>query len=372
MFILTVDAFLFLMLLLGVFGPKMYSVFLKKCLQPTLLKAKNKKTLKTVSVIIPVHDSAEPLLSKIEKMNLPQPSIIEVIIACDGRVRELQKLEHFAPFVRILRFPRCGKNSTLNKAVSMANGEIIIISDRDAHILASGLQASINLLATSTVAGCCGMLRIVNDNRLGQNNHWKIENSIKEVESNILANLTAANGSALAILKESWVHIPDGMADDLFIALQLKKAGKPFVFLPEFIAETPPRSKSVMDTFKRQKRITSQSFTTLWYHRDLFSPKYTHFAIMLMLHKVVRRMVPFVFLAIASFSAVTSQYSFFQLLLAQFCFVIFSLCGASIILHKFKLNVFYLNSKIAWFASIQLGIIVGVFSFLKNKKTIIW
>lgn len=370
--VLLIDLWLIVLLIIAIAGPLVFISILhwRGIRRPA--SAPDTREGKRLSIIIPVHKSAAPLVQKLEAMALPGDWIHEVIVACDGPVEELDKLNPFSKHITILKMPRRGKNPTLNEAAKHATGEVILISDREAALTPTALAGAATSFSSESIGGICGMLELKNDNSMGQQSHWNVENRIKSLESETLGNLTAATGSAMAILKECWTPIPPGGTDDLFIALSTKNKGQQFLFQPLFLATTPPRSKNFFDTFKRQQRITVRSYTTLFHNRQLLKPSQGHFAIMLFLHKILRRQVPLLFLTLTVFATVTMHTTAIQSLLAFTCLSISIVCAGCVGATVSGLTSANIIAKVAWLSAVQLGILSGTFKFIINQRTDTW
>lgn len=368
-FLLTFEFLLILFIILGICGTYAYS-FLIYSIKP---KTKSDGTLrppKPCTLVIPVHNCAGPLVKKLDLLAINLPTFKhEIIVVCDGELKNMDVMKQF-PSVRILQLPRSGKNAALNHAIQAAQNEIVVITDKDALFPCSSLDALLQAFSNPNVGGACGSLSISNDNKMGQQAHWNLERKIKFYESVALGNLTAATGSMLAVRKDTWEPIPVGMADDLYITLSCKARGKQFIFVPEATCFTPPRSKCMHTSYQRQKRITAQSFATLWKFKPLLLPRYGHYALLLIMHKVLRRFVPVMFILLTTIALLLAPSSMYQTILAAGCVAILLMGGFAC---WYSSNASHpLLKKISWLVAVQAGIITGFLNWLCKKNNCMW
>lgn len=370
-FLLAFELLLIFLMIIGICGAYAYS-FLIYSITPKTKSAPPFRLPKPCSLVIPVHQCARPLARKLEMLDINSPTFMhEVIVVCDGDVRNMDVMNQF-PSVQILTLLRSGKNTALNYAVHATQHEVVVITDKEALFPYSSLQALLQAFSNSSIGGACGSLSITNDNQMGQQAHWTLEGNIKRYESDTLGNLTAATGSMMAIRKDLWEPIPVGMADDLYITLLCKARGKQFIFVPEATCSTPPRSKNMHTSYLRQKRITAQSFATLWHFKTLLLPRYGHYAFLLTMHKVLRRFVPLLFLLLTATALLLAHQSIYQTILAVTCAVILT-AGGFICWYSSKASAPHpFVKKIAWLFAIQTGIFLGFISWLCKKNNSIW
>lgn len=370
-FLLTFEFLLIFFIILGICGTYAYS-FLIYSITPKTKSNGSLRLPKPCSLVIPVHQCAKPLTKKLELLDINSPAFMhEVIVVCDGDVENLDVLNKF-PSVRIITLSRAGKNAALNHAIQTALHKIVVITDKDALFPCSSLHALLQAFSNPNIGGACGSLSITNDNQMGQQSHWTLERKIKFYESVALGNLTAATGSMLAIRKDTWEPIPVGMADDLYIALSCKARGKQFIFVPEATCFTPPRSKCMHTSYHRQKRITAQSFATLWKFKPLLLPRYGHYAFLLIMHKVLRRFVPLMFLLLTTTALLLAPNSIYQSIIAVGCIAALLAGGFACWHSSTSSSLHPFLKKISWMVAIQAGIVTGFLNWLCKKNNCMW
>lgn len=405
--LLIADAFGIGLLALGAFGPYVYAFALSRLPQarqgqgPVPGKPVSSKQ-PSLTVIIPVHENAAPVGRKLAQLlndaapattkstgtdahateipemaspdvGIPDP---EVIVACDGPVENLDCLAPYRDRIHLLHLPRRGKNAALNAAAARAQGEILLITDREAGFDGSVPERIREYFALPDVGGVCGAIAIRNDHRTGQQSHWQAENFIKKTESDKLGNLTAATGCLLAIKASLWPDLPHNVADDLYLALHLKARKKRFLFADDLVAVVPPRTRNLRTAVTRQSRITAQSFATLARFAFLLRPRFPspgHFACMLLLHKVLRRLVLPLFFSLTLFALATIQLDTVQAVLALACTGGVLACTGIFVYCLCRVNTPHpLLGKIAWLYAVQLGICLGALRYLAGKSSSLW
>lgn len=376
--------------LAGIFGPWIILLFLKprsnfepkhdsNIVQP-------KEHTPSVSFIIPIHEHCDTIKEKVlEAAGQLMTGRDEILIFLDGLV---QGSENISPDVlseiisdnglgeipcKTFTLPRLGKNASLNKAGEVARGDILVISDRDARLGDNALPELLLSFSDAQVGTACGHLCIEGDKAKEQQRYWGLEAQLKAKEMLCLGNITAANGSLLAIRKAVYPIFPAGCADDMFAILHAVKAGYRSVFVEKAIVFSSPRGKTTEQVMRRQRRVVSGGLLSLYHHKSLLNPfSYGFYAAVLFCHKLLRRLVPLLLILstclLLSLITPLASLLIFSLLLGAY-YAIYALSC-----EKFSLKIIQpkILKKALYLYAVGLGITAGIFDFLLSKKNNIW
>jgi hypothetical protein len=111
--------------------------------------------------------------------------------------------------------------------------------------------------------------------------------------------MTSATGQIYAIRSELFEPVPDGVTDDFFVSTGAIAQGLRLWYEPAAIASGPVAVSSD-DEFRRKVRVMGRGFASVWQRRKLLDPRQTGFyALQLLSHKVLRRLVGIPLLGLA-------------------------------------------------------------------------
>ena len=260
----------------------------------------------SLSLIIAAHNEATVIADKLENLrSIDYPrEALQVIVASDGSddsTVEIARSHPSKPLV--LDLPRRGKNATLNDAVDAATGEILAFSDADTKLGENSLRALVAPFADPDVGGVAGDFRYVADGATGEGErgYWNLDRVTKRLQTRA-GSVTSATGQLHAVRRSLWVRVPSGVADDSFTSVGVAEAHRRLVFEPLATA-TGPVESDVREESRRKARYIARGLRSVWEHRRALNPA-THgwYAIQLVSHKLVRRLVaiPLVLLALVS------------------------------------------------------------------------
>lgn len=338
--------------------------------------------LPSVSMIIPVHDGALPSLPKKLK-NVSDsdydPELLEIVVAGDGNLPILEKLIDSAAIDCRVSFvttgKRVGKNQALNKAVQASDGDILVISDVDALLDRNAVKMLVANFAEPNVGGAGGVLRIVeaSDDRLDlgfiQKLYWRYERLIKTLEMKVLGSVTSNQGPIMAIRRSVFRPIPDGVVDDLFLALLVVAQGNDYIAEPEALAYLNPPSANMSAEVSRRRRIVTRSLASMWENRSIFmSGRKLPYIFCFFIHKMLRRFTPFLLTIVyaASLALAPSEGVWPYFLMLQSIGYLLAYMAYSGVL-KFRLL-----TPGAYFWAVNQGMFLGVVDFFRGRRVSVW
>ncbi|MBW2269411.1 MAG: glycosyltransferase [Deltaproteobacteria bacterium] len=260
-----------------------------------------------ISLIICAHNEAGVIREKLENvLSLDYPrDALEVIVASDGSTDET--LKHARAFgdrgVGVLDLPRRGKIPTLNDAVRVSRGEILVFSDANSMLDAGALRALVAPFSDPQVGGVAGDQRYWNkqtraaDGSEGERAYWDLDRKCKEWQG-LAGSVTSATGAVYAIRRSLFREVPPGVTDDFWVSTNVVAQGHRLVFASEAIAREAVTDSSDAE-FRRKVRVISRGLRGVVRMRGLLDPRrHGFYALQIFSHKVLRRLVALPLLAL--------------------------------------------------------------------------
>jgi cellulose synthase/poly-beta-1,6-N-acetylglucosamine synthase-like glycosyltransferase len=253
----------------------------------------------SVSLIIAAFNEERCIAQKLENalaLDYPREHL-EIIVASDGSTdRTAEIVESFRDRGVVLRaFPRMGKTGIQNQAVKTATGDILVFSDANGFYRPDAVRKLVRNFADPTVACVSGQLVYTADRQTAgdcERSYWHYEKFMKRRESR-LSSLVGANGSIYAVRRADYVEIDHDLISDLVEPLALVLRGRRVVYEPEAVSVEEASTVYSVE-FRRKVRILTRSIRGLVHMRALLNPiRYGVFSFQLLLHKVLRYLVPY-------------------------------------------------------------------------------
>ncbi len=262
----------------------------------------------SVSVIIAAHNEAESIGARVDNLlGLDYPSDrFEAVIASDGStdatVAEAQRRED--PRIRVLDLPRTGKATALNSAVDASRGEILVFSDANTAYATDAIRVLVRSFADPEVGGVAGNQVYLKASAgigpadpgaataigVGERSYWDFDRLVKDAES-LGGSVISATGAMYAIRRELFGAVPDGVTDDFTTSTRVIAAGRRLVFEPRAVAYEPVAGSSGRE-YGRKVRIMTRGLRGVAFARGLLDPRrYGFYALQLLTHKVLRRLM---------------------------------------------------------------------------------
>ena len=252
----------------------------------------------TLSLVVCAHNEVDSIGAKLE--NLRQldypPERLELIVASDGSSDGTNALvEEHADRVRLLDLPRRGKIPTLNAAVAQARGEILVFSDANSMYARDALRALTRPFASPRVGGVAGDQVYTRGGAdagaaQGERSYWSLDRRLKQWQSRS-GSVTSATGAIYAIRRELFEPVPSGVTDDFWVSTNVVATGRRLVFAADAVAFEPPSTSADLE-FHRKVRIMTRGLRGVWLRRRLLDPfRHGFYALQLLSHKLLRRLV---------------------------------------------------------------------------------
>ncbi|PIQ89471.1 MAG: hypothetical protein COV72_02900 [Candidatus Omnitrophica bacterium CG11_big_fil_rev_8_21_14_0_20_42_13] len=339
-------------------------------------EARKENIMPPITMIIPMHNEEKSAKAKIENilaLDYPKNSL-EIIFALDNCTDKTKEILASHNDSRVLIFEnteRAGKVAAMNKAVSLAKGEIIVFSDANSMNQSDTLKKIARNFADEGVGCVSGRLRYVDANSTaigqGENLYWRYETFIKKQESR-LGRLLITNGSIQAVRKELYPYPDQEIADDFSIPLLIQAKGHKVLYEPEAVV-TEKATEDLTEEFKQKMRIVAQGIKGALRMRKILLKLSPLGIFELLFHKILRWAGPFFMIAIfVSNLILIKEALYFYLFLAQLVFYSLSLIGF-LLRKKNRIKLFYIPF---YFNLINFASLAACCHFIRSGQTHIW
>ncbi|MCX6225823.1 MAG: glycosyltransferase [Bacteroidia bacterium] len=335
-----------------------------------------------VSILLSAYNEENVIEEKIRSVfNTAYPrSQFEILIGSDNstdRTAEIteQLITEF-PAIRFFNFTvRQGKPNVINKLVTEARGEILILTDANvifdentiSRITAPFTDPSIGLVDTQMIN--LGMK--LEGISFQEKAYISREVQIKYLESRLWGVMMGPFGGCFAIRKKLFEPVPvNFLVDDFFLNMSVLESGYKAVNNPAArVYEDVSNDLSI--EFRRKIRIATGNFQNLNRFKNLLSPAKPALAFCFISHKVIRWIGP-VFLLLALLALIFLAFTSVFYLVLFFLYIALLLVPALDYLLK-RLNLhFKIFRFITHFLGMNLALIIGMVRYLKGVKTNVW
>jgi glycosyltransferase involved in cell wall biosynthesis len=277
----------------------------------------------SVSMIIPVHNEASRIASKVvNTANLHYPSDrLQILFVSDGSTDQtVEMLRSLAtPAMTIVELPvRGGKAVALNAGLTLATNDILVFSDASIELKPDALRQIVRRFQDPGIGCVSGEDRIAESG--GEAWYGKYELFLRTLESRV-HSIVGASGSFYAQRRSLCAPFTEGMAPDFLSVLRTVEQGFRAVSETSAIGQMT----SVKDTrqeFDRKVRTGIRGMTTVFAHARLLNLfRYGSFAFALWSHKILRWMAPlFMVTALLSSLALLGSQWYLAAFIAQAVF----------------------------------------------------
>jgi cellulose synthase/poly-beta-1,6-N-acetylglucosamine synthase-like glycosyltransferase len=316
---------------------------------------------------------------------------LQIIVAADGSsdqtpsiVKAYSDCNHQ---VELSYIPaRNGKMAAISRAVSQAQGEIVIVSDANNTYDDKAIRKLVAPFIDETVGLTTGAKIIIEDgNNLSSSEglYWKYESSIKENET-ILGTCTVAVGEILALRRDLFIPPEKSVVlDDQYLVLSVLRQGYRVIYTPE-ARSFEYVSQTAKDEVERRLKINAGLYQMLAMSGKLFPFNRPFLIWQLLSHKFFRVFVPFAMiisfvsnLALAVWGEKTVGGNLWLLvspfwriiLVLQVTFYLLAVLGNIISVRGLLGKILYLPT---FLVNSNMATIAGLYSFATNKNPHIW
>jgi len=336
----------------------------------------------TVSFIVAAYNEEEVIERKIiNSLEQDYPSSkIEFIFITDGSIDKTNSIIQKYPDIQLMyNSERRGKSAALNRAISTAKNQILIMSDANTFLnkeAVARIAVHYNLQSTGGVAGEKKVLTYSKDvegvgSREGL--YWKYESFLKKIDSDFYSVVGAA-GELFSIRRDLYEPLPDSVIlDDFVISLKAAEKGYRIIYEPNAYA-MELSSVSISEEKKRKIRIAAGGFQAIQMLASLFYFwRHPRLSFLYISHRVLRwTLSPLclitLFISNGILALNTSSYIFKSIFMLQILFYLLAFISRYISATS-KLKFL----KIAgYFSFMNFSVFLGFFRYVSKRQSSVW
>jgi cellulose synthase/poly-beta-1,6-N-acetylglucosamine synthase-like glycosyltransferase len=260
-----------------------------------------------VTVVVAAHQEAGTIGGKVADVRSTDypAELLEVIVASDGSTDGTVAEAQAAGADRVLDLPRVGKIAALEAAVEIARGEVLVFTDADATWTPASLPALMTAFADPQVGGvsCEEISRVAEGSGTesigrGEGLYWRYEQWIKRLEDRV-GSTVSASGRLYAVRRALFTGgYMAASTDDFAISTAIRRTGHRLAFEPHAVVFTDGPSRAV-DELRRKVRLMNRGLRGALGLGSMLNPLHGGgYAIQVLSHKILRRLVPFFLLGL--------------------------------------------------------------------------
>lgn len=329
--------------------------------------------------LVAAHNEEACIRAKVENcLSLAAPGgfDVQVIVVSDGSTdRTVEEVRSVTdPRVQlVIPEERSGKALALNRILPMATGEVLIFTDANSFVEPGALEAMAECFADPDIGGVCGEIA-VDTGKSGsigkaEGAYWTYDQAMKRAETR-LGGAVSAQGSFYAIRAGFAAPFRDDCADDFYNSVRVVAMGSRLAFEPRVRAteHVTERAKKEMG---RRIRSTERGWRALMAHRALLNPL-THgwYAWQLLSHKFLRRLMPFLLIALFAVSLALAGKAPVYTLLALLQTGFYATALAAALSSAFRRLP--LVRQIFFFSMSNLAMALGLLRYMRGHRSTLW
>lgn len=339
----------------------------------------DKKTIyPSVSLIIAAYNEEKIIEAKIKNsFELDYPTNkLEIIVVSDGSTDSTPHIVgkyKDQGVISLFNLPRMGKTSALNRAVTSAQGEIVIFSDANSMYEPSAITHLVANFNDPSIGGVCGRKSIVinaqRESSVGDSLFWEFESTIKTMQSRA-GSITNGDGEIFALRRHLYEEIPEYIInDDQAITINIVKNGYRVVYEPTAVSYEEA-SIVIEDDFKVKARMVAGGYQTIARYKNVLLPPTDLFSLQFFSHKMIRYVMPLLLIAL-----LIGNLFLLKGILLYFCCVQLFFYALAILGYLLKMagrtpGFCYLPF---YYCSMNIAALYGFYYFLVNKDAVsVW
>jgi cellulose synthase/poly-beta-1,6-N-acetylglucosamine synthase-like glycosyltransferase len=224
---------------------------------------------------------------------------LEVIVAADGCTDRTEAIVKSCgeARVRLVSLPRGGKIAALDAAVRHAGGDVLVFTDANVECHPGTLRAIAANFADPEVGGVAGRTSYrleagSESSSRGESAYLDYDTRLKQLES-FTGSVVSAQGGLYAIRRRLYRAVEDpAVTDDFAISTAVIEQGYRLVFEPEALGTEFAVPEAARE-FRRRVRLMTRGLRGVMLRRRLLNPfRFGFYALVLLSHKVLRRLAP--------------------------------------------------------------------------------
>lgn len=356
--------------LLYTWGGYLFLLLILARLRPKELKKKD--VYPYVTVLLTVHNEEQVIERRIKNLlDVDYPrDLLEVFVASDGSTDKtneiVNSLSREDTRIRLLETTRGGKSAAQNKAIPMAKGEIIVLTDAEAMFDKKAIRNIVRNFGDDKVGCVSGKIILMTDDSSvseGHGYYWKYETLLRRLESQI-GTLHTASGQIMAFRKTLFVPFDSKYGDDNIVPLNILSQCYQVIHDDEAIAYDSMPS-TIKGELKARKRMILRSITCTLKLLNPYRFPLTSFSILS--HKIFRWLTPYfmILLLVVNLFIIHEDPLYLFMLYGQFVFYLLGLAGYIAERLKYRIPV---ASQAFSFILANIGFFLGVLKVLLGQS----
>ena len=335
-----------------------------------------------VTIVFSVFNEEKVIRRKLESiLNSDYPKDkLQILIGSDNSTDQTHQIieefiAQYSSITLIKKTSRNGKLKIINELVDLTDTEHLVFTDANVFFEPQTLKALVYNLIVKDAKMVCGNILKFSPKNEGISDqeifYMNFENQLKYNESLKYGFCVGVEGGCYAIMKSSFVKVPDGfLMDDFFITLDVIEKNGKVLFEPEALCYEDVNDDPMIE-FKRKIRISLGNFRNLKFYKHLLFPIHKGFGFAFFSHKVLRWFTPFVLVFSFFLSFIISYYFPFFILISLGYSLLIILPALTIYLEKINLKVPFVNS-LGHFILMNFALLLGYFKFISATSESAW
>ena len=329
-------------------------------------KILNKNYFPKISIIVPAHNEEKNIKRKIKELlsiNYPKNNF-EIIVVDDFSNDNTKKIcKLFFNRIKYIKLSKkSGKIGAINRGLSNASNDIIVITDADTKLNSNSIKKLVRNFINSDIGAVNGTLKIskrkdwisqIEDSYVKQMNKFLFSASNKKSVIFLYGQLCAFRKSIIKKIRT------DAAVDDIEIALKVLNKGRGVIQEPTAIVyeEAPLNLNQLL---RNKIRRTVCSIEVMLKYLGLLNPKRGLVSITLLTYRIIPLLSPLLLFSIIILSIIILNYVILYAIL--FFIFIFILLKPKFSIHFLIMQIIVI---ISWFAFFFKRIPIG--ASWKNK-----
>jgi len=329
--------------------------------------------------VVAAYNESASIGAKIENslaLDYPRDRL-EIIVASDGSDDGTDDIvrAHQADGVRLLSLPRGGKAVALDTAVAASSGEILVFSDANSIYALDAIRALVRPFADQRVGGVAGNQRYrpasaAAGTAEGERTYWNFDRVLKEAESRAGSTISAT-GAIYAIRRTLFRGVPVGVTDDFAVSTSVIAQGHRLVFAPDAVAWESVASSGTVE-WGRKVRVITRGLRGVWERRELLSPRYGFYAVQLLSHKLLRRLMGVPLLVMALLAPTLWRHGWIYRLATLGQGALVGLGTIGLLLGKRRVSRHRLLAAPAFFLMVNAAALCAAWNLMRGRRIDRW
>jgi cellulose synthase/poly-beta-1,6-N-acetylglucosamine synthase-like glycosyltransferase len=273
---------------------------------------------------------------------------------------------------------RRGKTGGLNRAIELAQGEIVVFTDANAIYPADAILKMSRYFDNPNVGLVTGYTKytMTEDGNVTEatNAYTALERLVKRAES-AWGCCVGADGAMFAMRKSLYRTLREDDINDFVIPLGVIDQGYQCLFAEDaYCSENS--GKNLESEFRRQSRITNRTLRALWRNRHLLNPFcFPSYSFFLFSHKVIRFLVPVFIILSAGSLAFLAPRGGAYLVAGIAALLSIAMAALSNVAPSIASPRFPTGRPVRFFGiflTVNLAVLHGWWKFISGRRDIMW